>query len=124
MTTNRDLLLDLKTHDLMREKFDLKITDGVFATRQRLKIRLKLFLREWFLNQDAGIPYYDAVFVKNPDLFLIESVLKSAILSTPRVLSITSFEVDLNNATRVLFINFSVSTSDGAINDVMETIAL
>jgi len=113
--SNRDLLLSKQNNDLIVSRFDLGIVEGVASTEQRLKVRLQIFLREWFLDRTAGQPYYEEVFSKAPNISEIEARLKEAILTTERVLEILSFDIDFNNASRTLFVNFAVSTIDGDI---------
>lgn len=115
MNENRDLLLDKLKHDFSIKNFDFDLTSGAQSTAQRLKVRLLVFLREWFLNQNFGQPYYEQVFRKAPDIALIEDAFKATILSTPRVIEILDFELDFNANVRKLFLNFSVSTLDGTI---------
>jgi len=121
MTENRDLKLDVLTHDLTVEKYDLNLVDDLAATAQRIKIRLKFFLKEWFLERSVGVPYYESVLEKAPDLPYVENILKTTILETPRVLTLTSFSLDYDNFTRRLIINFGVLTEDGDLvfNEVL-----
>lgn len=121
MTENRDLKLGTLTHDLQIEKYDLQFADELAGTAQRLKIRLKFFLTEWFLNRTSGVPYYESVLQKAPDLQYVENILKTTILETPRVIQLTSFSLDYDNTIRRLIVNFSVLTDDGDIvfNEVL-----
>lgn len=73
---------------------------GVEAIRLRLLARLQFFLGEWFLDTRQGMPYFQAVFIKNPELTLIQSIFRRAILSTPGVSSIIRLETRLDSANR------------------------
>lgn len=118
--SNRDILLDDITHDLKLARFDLQIVNGMNATKQRIKILLKSFLEEWFLDITNGIPYYEEIFRKRPDGREVENLIKVAIKSVPGVLEILSFDLSYDNAERRLTIDFSVSTEDGIINSTNE----
>src|SRR5690554_5499531 len=105
--SNRDILLKDDTHDLALSNFDLQIVDGRDATKQRIKIKLKTFLEEWFLDITNGLPYYEELFRKRPDSKEAENIFKTAITSVERVNGLLSFSLNYDNPTRTLFINFS-----------------
>lgn len=115
MLENRDLLLGASSHDLETSGFELHVAEGTEATAQRIKVRLKLFLGEWFLDLLAGIPYYEDILIKNPDINKVNALIREAILTTPTVLSIDSYEYALNNSTRTFAVNFKCTTSDGTV---------
>lgn len=117
MTQNRDLTLNKLTNDLQFSNYDLSLVDTLEATRQRLTVKLRLFFREWFLQRDAGLPYYDSMNAKNPDLLILEGQIKRAILSTQRVLEILSFSANFDVETRTLSVSFSARTDDGILNE-------
>ncbi len=108
----KDLLL---TEDgdlyLSAETGDVTITDSVV---QSIIIHLKWFLGEWRMNPDYGMPYYEDVFVKNPNTTLIKSKVRKELLSIEEVSSVEGVEVSVNNATRRASITFSVTLKDGS----------
>lgn len=115
MLENRDLLLGLSSHDLETTSFELHVAEGIEATAQRIKVRLKLFLGEWFLDLLAGVPYYQDILIKSPDINKVNALIREAITTTPNVLSIEEYEYALNNTTRTLSINFKCLTTDGVV---------
>lgn len=117
MLENRDLLLDVVTHDLVTDGYQLHISTDLEATAQRIKVRLKLFLGEWFLDLLAGVPYYQDILVKNPDITKVNSLIREAILTVPTVQRIITYQFTTNNADRTFTVNFKCSTSDGEIED-------
>jgi len=96
-----ELALDEATWDLA---FPPRILRGVPAIAQRIRVRLQFFLAEWFLDLRQGLPYFQAILVKNPDIGLIKSIFRRAILQTPGVLAIAKLEASLNRATRTFTI--------------------
>jgi len=81
------------------------LTFAFEAIRLRLLARLQFFQGEWFLDVRQGMPYFQAVFVKNPEISLIQSIFRRAILSTPGVSSIIRMETRLDSATRRLIVD-------------------
>jgi len=80
------------------------------ATIQAVHTRLRLFLGELFLNTSAGVPYYQKIFVKPARLSEIEQVIKSTILNTEGIDTLSSFDMNFDAGTRALRISFSGKT--------------
>jgi hypothetical protein len=77
-----------------------RVVRGVEAIRLRIVSRLKFFKAEWFLDTRQGIPYFEAVFVKNPDISLVQSIFRRAILSTPGVQAIARMTTTFDRGAR------------------------
>jgi len=116
-----DLRLDTVTHDLKIENFDLSIVSGTDVISQRLKIRLEFFRGEWFLDTTVGVPFYEDILVKNPDIPNIETILKAEILDTPGVVELLAFESSFDAQARKLTVTFTVSTDYGTVT-ITETL--
>lgn len=105
-------MIDIKlddNHDIVFDPYDLALVSGAEALRQRLKQRLLLFRGEWFLDIDAGVPYFEDVFIKQPRRNVLESAFKREILGDPEVTSLTAFELGFTDE-RTLTLNFTVQT--------------
>ena len=106
-----DFLLD-DNHDLVFVNNDLALTDAKQGTIQKIKQKLKFIKGEYFLNEDLGIPYYENILVKNPDLALIESIYIRALQEIEEITEIESFNLNFDPQTRNLSVNFEVRDSD------------
>ena len=120
---------DIKLNDDNDISFDggvIETVDGAESVRQRLIVRLNTFLGEWFLDENAGIPYYQYVLGQNPlNRVMLNAVFVSAILSTPGVLSLEKeIEYSYDGATRILGLSFSavVSGENGETGSIEVTI--
>jgi hypothetical protein len=111
----KDLLLDVYTHDLTLVNYDLAIVDGIDHVRQHLKIRLLFMFGEWFLDSTQGIRYYDLIAVKNPDMALVDSIIKATILETPEVTGLTEYSSEYDPRARRFSVTFTAKTSSGNI---------
>jgi len=103
---------------------DLILQNGSFLTVvdaaqvvQHVRTRLLFYTNEWFLDIQAGVPYFDRIFVKPADLADIESILKAQILQTPGVEILTEFSMEYNETTRALDVAFSALTEFGDITN-------
>jgi len=115
-----DLALDLVKKDLLIDGLDLKLVDKSDYIRQSLQIRLSFFRGEWFLDTEAGTPFYQDVFVKDPNLPNIENIFKARIIETEGVNELLSFSLELASD-RSAKIEFQVNTIYGIV-DFSETI--
>ena len=99
---------------------DLVLTDdvdprGSQAIRQDMLARLRTFRGEWFLDTTIGVPYYQTVLVKSPDMTAIATALKDEILNTPGILTLDRFTARVIPGTRTLAVSFAASTVLGQV---------
>lgn len=109
-----DLALDANG-DLLVERGDLALVDGLDAIAQHVAIRLQFFQGEWFLDQRVGIPYFQQVLVKAPNLTAVRSLLRDAVTTTPGVIAIVKFDLELG-VDRTLRVDFDASTDEGPLS--------
>jgi hypothetical protein len=97
---------------------DITFTKGSQITLQKLKQKLKFFKSEWYLNNEAGIPYYEEILKKNVDLGKIEPIFIRAIQSVEEVVEILKLEITQDKIKRTLQINFAVRDVNSNIVEV------
>jgi hypothetical protein len=112
----RDLAYDHKTNRFFQSGGDLVLTRDRDAIRQAVQIRLSTILGEWFLATDAGVPWFDRVLVKSPNLRAIESVFRQKIETTPGILTVTALSVNFDRRIRKLSVNWTASTDLGELS--------
>jgi len=113
LTTNNDLIL---------KNSRIAIVEDGAEVVQHVRTRLLFYLGEWFLDRDAGVPWFQQVFVKPADIANTESLIKAVILRTPGMLILTSFSLDFDRTTRRLSVEFRGETIYDTIID--ETVEL
>lgn len=86
---------------------------GVEEIAQTIRTRLNLFLGEYFLDVTDGTDWFGRILGKNVGLGRAESELKSRILQTEGVRTITGFTTDFDLPTRTLTVTCSVLTPFG-----------
>ncbi len=119
----RDLLLD-NTNDLVISGGDLQFTYGIQAVVQSCRIALQMFQGEWFLDINAGIPYWDTILGAKPDAAIVAAriAFRSALAQVDGVVSVPLCEVKFMGATRTAQVTFVVTTALGTTP--ADTIAL
>lgn len=115
-----DLLLD--------DDGDLAIVDGdlglaranIAGIGQLVRIACGMFRGEWFLDTEAGIPYFEEVFVKAPDMAAIREWFRREVAAVPGVRSVTRIDLVFDGATRELTINITADTDAGELVETIE----
>lgn len=82
---------------------------------QRIVARLRMFKGEWFLDTRLGIPYFQNVLVRSPNLPAISAMFRRVILTTPGVLEIVSFQLTFDEVSRALILTFYARTTEGDV---------
>lgn len=115
-----DIKLDAPFNDLAVENGEIVLVTSDEAIEQHLRIRLRQFLGEWFLDTREGVPYFRDVFVKNPNPAVLKSIFRQTIENTPGVSSVDEVKIDLNRATRSAALTFRATLDTGATLDFSE----
>lgn len=96
-------LLETLDHDIAVVAGDFVLCFDARAIAQHIEARCRLFLGEWFLDTREGAPWWTTVFIKNPDVSLIRSMLSQIVLDTPGVKSLTEAKFRFDSAERILY---------------------
>jgi len=116
-----DLKIDYSTGDVIFVNGPLTKSDVtqplVETVQQRLFIRLRTFLGEWFLNTAYGVPYFQDVLGKKTTKSAVDLIMQQQILAEVGVKEITYFNSTLVN--RQYSLNFRVKVVDGSTTDTI-----
>jgi hypothetical protein len=107
--------------DLFVGPLGTSFVSGTEAIAQLLRIAVRLFTNEWFLNLDAGVNW-DAILGEKYNEQLIRESLTPVILASPGVAAINSLAISLNDTTRQVSISYSVQAVFG--DTVADTLAV
>ena len=110
-----DLRLDTNTGDLDMSLGTPQLVTGREAIAQKIRIRLRFFRGEWFLDTRLGVPYFESILKKNPNKNVVASLFQQVVLKTPGVTALKSFALSINKQTRVLSVTFEAATTDGDV---------
>jgi hypothetical protein len=115
-----DLKIDPETGDLaIGPDGGFVMVSGREGVAQLVRIRLKLFKDEWFLNLDAGVPYYDEILgEKFSDLTLrrliTEQIMgKHGLARVPGVVGISSLGIEYDARLRRAIVTWIILTEFG-----------
>jgi hypothetical protein len=110
---------DLKLNtdgDLAVEEYDLALVTDAARVRQQLQIRLRFFKKEWFLDMNFGVPWFQDILRKPYRKSLVDGILKAQIMAVQDVLSILKFESQFDPITRKFDLDFIVDTTFGPVD--------
>lgn len=100
----KDFKLVNNENNLETRNFGLDLTQNDMEyTLQKIRIVLGFIFGEWYLNTNIGIPYLEVIFIKNPDIDLIEDLFKAEILGISTVSEIVSFVLEADEQRQLLF---------------------
>ena len=121
-TNPRDLLLG-PDNDLVVTT-DLQFAYGIQAVAQSCRIAIQMFAGEWFLNLDAGIPYWQAILGFKPAVAIAAAQIafRTMLLSVDGVVDVLVLNITFDGATRAMNVQWQVSTALG--DTPVDTIAL
>lgn len=110
------LSVSFEKQDLVISEGDLVLVSGVDSIMQNLKIRLQTYFGEWPFDTRQGVGYFNTMFIKNPSLPNIETMIKKCVFDTPGVKSIKSLSIDYRPADRYCIIDMDVEIDASSIN--------
>jgi hypothetical protein len=102
LTTGNDFLVGASPNGV-----DLQLIGDAEALAQAVNIALQSFAGEWFLNTDDGVPYWQSVFIKNPNPTLLQALFRTQILNVDGITSVTSLTIAYNALARNVTINWT-----------------
>lgn len=99
LTTGGDL--DLSTGDI-------QMTDDL---AQKVAIRLRWFLDEWRLGPKLGLPYFQTILVKNPDIAAITRAIRSEVMKVDGISGVNNLSISIIPEKRLLRCKFNAVTT-------------
>ena len=101
--------------DIAIENNNLVLIDGEDSLLQRIRSNILFFRGEWFADRTRGVPWFQDVFVKNPNPSVLNAIFGDVIRGVQGVRSLDLLTFDLDSETRQLTIQFQVSTDDDTL---------
>lgn len=109
-----DILLDRGGDILVSDTADIT---PKYSVRQDVKIRLQWFFEEWRFAPEYGLPYFDEVFIKNPNTDRIAQIIREEAAKVTDVTEVRDVRVSYNKETRNAAISFTIITEYGTFTE-------
>lgn len=116
-----------RNHDMTFGSGRRNLASGAESAAQRLVCRLLTIRGEWFLDTDAGVPWWQPstsavrpIMGAPRDLQYSEAVIKAAILETDGIASLDGFSMVFNGSTRRLLVTATGTSVDGDVWNIYQ----
>lgn len=119
---------DLEPKDLLLDtNGDITISDGdlifvyepVEAGAQEARIRIGTFKGEWFLNLDAGFPWWQDVLGQKYNEGKLLRLVRAALLAVVEIEEVITLEASWDGATRTATVTWEARVGSETITDAM-----
>ncbi len=104
----KDILLDRDGDIALTRDGDISL---VTSPVQEVLIKLKWYFAEWVFDPEKGIPWYESILVKDPDIDGIKRLFIREILDVDDVLEVPWMDISVNAKTRQALVRFRMRTS-------------
>lgn len=104
-----DILLDKDGDMMVSVNGDISITESI---RQAVLIRLRWIHDEWRLGPEFGFPWFEEMFVKNPNIVKISSLIRSEVMSVDGVTGAQVTGVHFDEGKREAKFTFTYSVGE------------
>lgn len=95
-----DIGIDSTKNDILSVGGKVGIVQDAEEVLQRVKTRLRRVLGEWFLQVNAGLPYFGGDMLGGKNTQYVMMVIKAEIINTTGVQDVTSINIEYKNSTR------------------------
>jgi hypothetical protein len=107
-----NLKLD-KSGDLLFERGNIALVTGAAEIAQKLKVRYRFFLGEWYLDTRLGVPWIQTIFATGTPDELVRSKLMEVAVKCPGVASVEEFTYTRDRTRRQLVVTFQARSMTG-----------
>lgn len=91
------------------ETGDISLTKSI---RQNAQIRLRWIKNEWKLGPEFGFPWFEDVFVKNPDVSRINMLIRNEISQIEGIKNVIVTKSTLDKQNRIAKFEFTYSVGE------------
>ena len=77
---------------------------------QAVMIKLRWFYRDWVFDPEKGVPWYESILVKKPDIDGIRKRLTREVMEVEAVVEVPEMNIYLDAARREAVVKFSFRT--------------
>lgn len=109
-----DIMLDAKGDIKVSALGDISTTESV---KQAVMIRLRWIYNEWRLGPELGFPWFEEVFVKNPNTVKIRQLIRDEIMKVDEVTAAEVNSVTYDRGKRAATFNYTCSVGEAVFRE-------
>lgn len=110
----KDILLDERGDIALTPEGDISL---VTSPVQAVLIKLRWYFAEWVFDPEKGIPWFESILVKNPDMEGIKKRLIREMMEVDDILEVPALDIRVDVRTRNAVISFQIRTSEGTYKE-------
>lgn len=110
----KDIFLDRDGDISLTADGDISL---VTSPVQEVMIKLRWYFAEWVFDPEKGIPWFESILVKNPDIEGIKKRLIREMLDVDDVLEVSRMDILIDSERRRALIKFQFRTSKETYNE-------
>ena len=110
----KDILLDKDGDILLTEEGDISL---VTSPVQEVMIKLRWYFAEWVFDPERGIPWFESILVKNPDIDGIKKRFIREILEVEDVIEVPQMDIIVDSQKRNALVRFQIRTNEETYNE-------
>lgn len=110
----KDILLDKEGDIALTDAGDILL---VTSPVQAVLIKLRWYFAEWVFDPEKGIPWFESVLVKSPDIDGIRKRLVREMLDVDDILEVPQMDILVDSKTRHARIMFTIRTDEGTYKE-------
>lgn len=114
----RDILLDSSGNRVLVGG-DYGFADGAQAVKQGVECRVRLFLREYWLDLSQGVDWTGKILIRNAQPPVVKSELAAAIAGTPDVTRVVNTAYSVDTRLRLGATTFAAASPFGLVEGVV-----
>jgi hypothetical protein len=112
----KSIAIDPFTANFVRENGRMRYTKTELEyVAQKIRHELSLFLGEWFVDPEMGLPYLPGNIKKSEHRTVLESAIRAKLVSIEDVKSIIEFSPFYDKGERLLEVAFVLDTKAGKL---------
>ena len=96
---------------------DIRLTESV---RQAIRIRLLWFFAEWRFAPEIGVPYFEDVLIKNPNINRIRRIVRREVMGVREVRDVRNMQVGIDPQSRRFRVAFDAVTNEETYREEVE----
>lgn len=110
-----------KAGDLdLTETGDIQLTTSI---QQDILIHLRWIFGEWRLDESFGLPYFEDILTKNPNLEIIKRDIINEILKCDKIIAANIEKLDYSPSKRMLSVTYTAETDEESFREEIELYA-
>ena len=110
--------------DILIDADGLHFVSGIDGVAQLVKIAVRLFKAEWYLDIEAGMPWFEEILGEKFDDALTRQRLNEVILGVPGVVEIRQLTIVPPTKDRDLSVTYALRTAFGDTEPITVTLPL